>query len=111
MIYFVRDEATLLVKIGFTNREVHGRVAEFQTGCPGLLTVMLQMSGTRQDERAWVLQELQEMDNSGVSGCSAEELQYLRVLQCEEERESKNGGTQLGTLPAVAVDCLCRTNG
>jgi hypothetical protein len=53
MIYFARDEATLLVKIGFTEREVHDRLREIQTGCPGLLTPLLQMDGTRQDDQAW----------------------------------------------------------
>ena len=45
--------STLLVKIGFTERDVDDRLREFQTGCPGILTPLLQMSGTRQDEQAW----------------------------------------------------------
>jgi Meiotically up-regulated gene 113 len=132
VIYFVRDELTLLVKIGFTGRDVDERLSEFQTGCPGLLTPLLQISGTRQEEHGWqqrfaaarersewfrpvpelmqaieevkasqvdtvrrVLEELRKMDNSGVSGWSMGDLEeHLRVLQVEEEGESKNGGTQ-----------------
>lgn len=53
MIYFVRDEATLQIKIGFTDRDLEERLREFQTGCPGLLTPLLAVSGTRRDEQAW----------------------------------------------------------
>jgi hypothetical protein len=128
MIYFIRDEATQHIKIGFTAGYGEERLRDLQTGCPGQLVLLLQMDGSRQHETAWherfagarergewfrpvpellqaieevkasqaetvrrVLRELQEMDNSGASGLSAEEIEYLRVLQWEEECES-NGG-------------------
>lgn len=53
MLYFARDEATLLVKIGFSERDVYGRLRTLQTGCPGLLTLLGVVNGTKQDDKAW----------------------------------------------------------
>lgn len=127
MIYFVHDEATLFIKVGFTDRDINDRLREFQTGCPGLLTPLLLISGTRHDEQAWhkrfagarvrgewfrptpellqaiddlktsieenltrILQKLQkeqeEFLSSGGRPWSAEEIEYLRVLQWQEEQ-------------------------
>lgn len=53
MIYFIRDDATQLIKIGFTAGEVENRLRSLQTGCPGKLVVILQIDGSEQDETAW----------------------------------------------------------
>jgi hypothetical protein len=50
MIYFVQDKATQRIKIGFTRHDVGGRLEHFQTGCPGQLTVLLQIHGIGADE-------------------------------------------------------------
>ena len=53
MIYFIRDEATQLIKIGFTAADVENRLRTLQTGCPGKLVLLLHMEGSEQDEAAW----------------------------------------------------------
>src|SRR5258708_4315485 len=53
MIYFIRDEATLFIKIGFTDGEVEARLQALQTGCPGVLVVLFHIEGSEQDETAW----------------------------------------------------------
>jgi len=53
MVYFARDEATKLIKIGFTSRDGEDRLQDIQTGCPGKLVLLLQVEGTKQDEAAW----------------------------------------------------------
>jgi hypothetical protein len=53
MVYFGRDEATKLIKIGFTSREGEDRLQDIQTGCPGQLVLLLQIEGTKRDEAAW----------------------------------------------------------
>ena len=53
MIYFIRDEATRLIKIGFTAGDGEERRRELQTGCPGKLVLLLQMEGSKQEETAW----------------------------------------------------------
>src|SRR5262245_20648337 len=133
MIYFIRDEATQYIKIGFTAGDSEDRLSDLQTGCPGRLVLLLEMEGSKQLETAWherfagarergewfrpvpellqaiddvkasieekaseenvrrILQKLQreqeEFEKSGASALSAEDIQYLLVLQREEERQ------------------------
>ena len=53
MIYFIRDEATQHIKIGFTAGDGEDRLRDLQTGCPGQLVLLLQIDGSKQDETAW----------------------------------------------------------
>jgi hypothetical protein len=53
MIYFIRDEATQHIKIGFTAGDAADRLRDLQTGCPGQLVLLLQIEGSKQDETAW----------------------------------------------------------
>jgi len=53
MIYFTRDEATQFIKIGFTAGDGEGRMRTLQTGCPGTLVLLLEIEGSKQDEKAW----------------------------------------------------------
>lgn len=129
MIYFIRDEATQHIKIGFTAGDGEKRRSDLQAACPGQLVLLLQMEGSRKHETAWHerfssarergewfrpvpkllqaiedvkasqaeairrrLQKLQEeINSSGVKGWSTEELEYLRLLQWEEDCENEGG--------------------
>src|SRR5262249_52827739 len=51
--YFIQDEATKLIKIGFTAGTGEGRLGGLQTGCPGKLVLVLEVPGEKQDETAW----------------------------------------------------------
>jgi hypothetical protein len=53
MIYFIRDEETLRIKIGFTAGDGEDRLRDLQTGCPGRLVLLFQMEGSKQEEKAW----------------------------------------------------------
>jgi hypothetical protein len=53
MIYFIRDEATQVIKIGYTAGDGESRLRDLQTGCPGELVVLLEIEGSKQDETAW----------------------------------------------------------
>jgi hypothetical protein len=53
MIYFLRDELTKFIKIGFTDRPLDERIRELQTGCAGNLVAIFSMEGTEADEKAW----------------------------------------------------------
>jgi len=53
MIYFIRDEATQHIKIGFTKGYGKDRLRELQTGCLGQLILLLEIRGSKQDETAW----------------------------------------------------------
>ena len=53
VVYFYLDESTKCVKIGFTSGSVEGRRRALQTGCPGILRLLLSIQGTQEDERAW----------------------------------------------------------
>ena len=52
MIYFIRDEATQFIKIGYA-RDVENRLGTLQTACPGSLVLLLQMEGSKPEETAW----------------------------------------------------------
>jgi hypothetical protein len=52
MIYFIREEATQFIKIGYTG-DVDDRLATLQTGCPGSLVLLLQIEGSKPEETAW----------------------------------------------------------
>ena len=53
MIYFICDEATQLIKIGFTAGDGEARLRDLQTGCPGKLVLLLEMEGSKQEETVW----------------------------------------------------------
>jgi len=53
MIYFICDEATQHIKIGFTAGDSEDRLRDLQTGCSGQLVLLLQIAGPRQLETAW----------------------------------------------------------
>jgi hypothetical protein len=53
MIYFIRDEATQHIKIGFTGSDGEDRLRDLQTGCPGQLVLLLQIEGSKQEETTW----------------------------------------------------------
>src|SRR5437868_5471954 len=53
MIYFLRDEATQLVKIGFTSNTREARLRDMQTGCPGELVLVFEQEGSKADEGSW----------------------------------------------------------
>lgn len=49
-VYFIEDNATGHVKIGYTSRTVHKRKSEGQTFNPGVLTTLVETYGTLGDE-------------------------------------------------------------
>lgn len=53
MIYFIRNEATEQIKIGFTAGNGEDRRRDLQTGCPGELVLLWEIEGSRQEEAAW----------------------------------------------------------
>ena len=53
MIYFIRDESTQHIKIGYTAGHGEKRLRDLQTGCPGQLMLLLHLEGLRQHETAW----------------------------------------------------------
>jgi hypothetical protein len=113
MIYFGRDEATKLIKIGFTTGEGEDRLRDLQTGCPGPLVLLLQMEGLKQDETAWherfasvrergewfrpAPELLLAITEAKVSQLEAENARLQAKLDAETERWSVARG-QLGSL-------------
>jgi hypothetical protein len=53
MIYFIRDEQTGFIKIGFTAGDGEHRLRYLQTGCPGNLALLVQIEGSKAEETAW----------------------------------------------------------
>jgi hypothetical protein len=53
MIYFIRDEATQHIKIGFTTGDGESRLRELQMGCLGKLILLLELDGSKHDETEW----------------------------------------------------------
>jgi hypothetical protein len=53
MLYFLLDELTKHIKIGFTDRTVAERIRELQTGSAGQLFELFSMAGTKADEDSW----------------------------------------------------------
>lgn len=53
MIYFIRDESTQHIKIGFTAESGADRLRHLQTGCPGKLVLLLQIDGSSKNETEW----------------------------------------------------------
>jgi hypothetical protein len=51
VIYFIQDEATLLIKIGYTAGDPEGRRCDLQTGSAGRLVLLGAMPGEQSDER------------------------------------------------------------
>lgn len=47
MIYFIQDQTTLLIKIGYTGNDAEGRLKDFQTGCPSGLVLLLAIPGSK----------------------------------------------------------------
>ena len=119
MIYFIRDEATQNIKIGFTAREGADRLRDFQTGCPGNLVVLLEIEGSKQDETAWhnrfanarvrdrgewfepVPELMLAIMEAKVSQLEAENARLQVALDAEHERLSVARG-QLGSLSVFA---------
>ncbi len=52
MIYFIRNEETNKIKIGYS-KDPEERLRTLQTGSSGKLTLLLAIEGTQQDETAW----------------------------------------------------------
>jgi hypothetical protein len=52
MVYFIRDEATQFIKIGFTAGDGEDRLRDLQTGCPGRMVLLIQREGSKQEEAA-----------------------------------------------------------
>jgi hypothetical protein len=52
VIYFIQDESTGLIKIGYTDGKVNDRLKALQTGCPGNLNLIYATDGDKPDERA-----------------------------------------------------------
>ncbi len=50
-VYFIRDEASGLIKIGFTQQSIWERVAQMRNANPGVLTVLGVMRSTSMFER------------------------------------------------------------
>ncbi len=51
MIYFIQDEATFHIKIGFTDGEPEDRLAALQTGCPSRIVLLASIAGDRTKEK------------------------------------------------------------
>ncbi len=51
MIYFIQDEASLAIKIGFTNGDPEERLKTLQTGCPGKLWLIHTTPGDQAFEK------------------------------------------------------------
>lgn len=52
MVYFIRDETTRRIKIGFTAGTGDERLKDLQTGSSSLLFLMAEMEGSMADEKA-----------------------------------------------------------
>lgn len=50
MIYFIQDESTLYIKIGYTAGDPAERLAALQVGCPGGLVLIHVIPGDQQEE-------------------------------------------------------------
>ncbi len=115
MIYFIRDEATQLIKIGKTKGTVTDRRRTFQTGCPGNLVVLLALEGYTPEETAWherfagarergewfrpVPELLLAIAEAKVSQLKVENAGLQATLDAERERLTVARG-QLGSLSA-----------
>lgn len=51
MIYFIQDQSTYCIKIGFTDGEAMDRLKALQTGCPAGLSLLSTMSGDKSKEK------------------------------------------------------------
>lgn len=52
MVYFLRDETTRRIKIGYTAGNGESRLKDLQTGSSGVLTLLAEMPGEKCDEKA-----------------------------------------------------------
>lgn len=52
-VYFIACEANGLVKIGYSSGPASRRLSGLQTGSPTRLTILAEVPGTREDEKAW----------------------------------------------------------
>lgn len=119
MIYFIRDEETQFVKIGFTAGDGEDRLRDLQTGCPGELVLLLQMEGSQQEETAWherfagarergewfrpVPELLLAITEAKVSQLEAENARLQATLDAERERLDV-ARAQLGSLSVLLPD-------
>ncbi|MBU4273065.1 MAG: GIY-YIG nuclease family protein [Planctomycetes bacterium] len=117
MIYFMRDEATQFIKIGVTINNAEDRRRTLQTGCPGNLTLLLEMEGSEQDETAWherfasvrergewfrpVPELLLAIMEAKVMQLEAENSRLLELLAAEKDQTSTLKG-QLRSLKTFA---------
>ncbi len=52
MIYFIQDEATFHIKIGFTDGKPKDRLTALQTGCPSRIVLLASIEGDREKEKS-----------------------------------------------------------
>lgn len=127
MIYFIRDEGTQHIKIGFTAGSGQDRLRDLQTGCPGQMVLHLRIEGSRQDETAWhdrfadarlrnpgewfqpVLELLLAIMEAKVSQLEKENAQLREKLEAEYERLHV-ARLQLGSLSVSAENRVALQN-
>jgi len=51
MIYFIQENTSFLIKIGYTNGDGANRIKALQTGNPNTLTVLAEIPGTMEEEK------------------------------------------------------------